>query len=59
MKLVLSDIFSKNTQKSNFMQIRVVGAGLFRADRRTDGMTKLVVAFRDLANAPKIFLIGN
>jgi len=36
MKLVLSDMFSKNTQKSNFMEIRAVGAELFRADRRTD-----------------------
>jgi len=51
------DRFSKGTQISNFMKIRPVGAELFYADRRTDGqtnMTKLTVAFRSLANAPKI-----
>ena len=35
------------------MEIRPVAAELFRADRRTD-MTKLIVAFRKFANAPKI-----
>ena len=38
------------------MEIRSVGAELFRADRRTDGrtdMTKLKVAFRNFASAPK------
>jgi hypothetical protein len=34
------------------MKIRSVGAELFHADRRTD-MTKLIVAFRNFANAPK------
>jgi len=34
------------------MKIRPVGAELFRADGRTD-MTKLIVAFRSFANAPK------
>jgi hypothetical protein len=34
------------------MKIRPVGAELFNADRRTD-MTKLIVAFRNFANAPK------
>jgi len=38
------------------MKIRLVGAELFhageRADERTD-MTKLIVAFRSFANAPK------
>jgi hypothetical protein len=34
------------------MKIRPVGAELFHADRRTD-MTKLIVAFRNFANAPK------
>jgi len=46
------DIFSKNTQISNFMKIRALGAELFRADGRTD-MTTLLVAFRCFANAPK------
>jgi len=34
------------------MKIRPVGAQLYHADGRTD-MTKLIVAFRNLANAPK------
>jgi hypothetical protein len=34
------------------MQIRRVGAELFHADKQTD-MTKLIVAFRNFANAPK------
>jgi len=38
--------------ETNFMKIRPVGAELFRADGRTD-MTKLIVAFRNFANAPK------
>jgi hypothetical protein len=46
----LLDKFSKNTEISNFMKIRPVGAELFHADRRTD-MTKLMVAFRDFTNA--------
>ena len=33
------------------MKIRPLGAELFHADRRTD-MTKLIVAFRNYANAP-------
>jgi hypothetical protein len=33
------------------MKIRAVGAELFLADRRTD--MKLIVAFRNFANAPK------
>jgi hypothetical protein len=34
------------------MKIRPVGAELFHEDGRTD-MTKLTVAFRNFANAPK------
>jgi len=34
------------------MKIRPVGAELFHEDRRTD-MTKLIVAFRNIAKAPK------
>jgi len=34
------------------MKIRPVGAELLHADGRTD-MTKLIVAFRNSANAPK------
>ena len=38
------------------MKIRTVGAQLFHADGRTDtatDMTKLIVAFRNFARAPK------
>jgi len=35
------------------MKIRPVGAELLRADRRAD-MTKLIVAFRNFGDAPKI-----
>ena len=38
------------------MKFRPVGAELFYADGRTD-MTKLVVAFRIFANAPKKFIL--
>ena len=41
---------SKNTQIQNFMKIRPIGADFFHADGWTD-MTKLIVAFRDFANA--------
>jgi len=34
------------------VKIRLLGAELFRADGRTD-MTKLIVAFRNVAKAPK------
>jgi len=34
------------------MKIRPVEAELFHSDKRTD-MTKLIVAFRSFANAPK------
>jgi hypothetical protein len=39
------------------MKTRPVGAGLFQADGRRDGwtnITKLVVTFRNFANAPNI-----
>jgi len=45
------DVFSKNTQISNFIKIRAVGAELLRAGQ-TD-MMKLIVAFRNFAKAPK------
>ena len=40
------------------MKIRPVGAELFHAGARTDGQTdikKLIVAFRNFANAPNYF----
>ena len=43
--------FEKNPQAPNFMKIRPVGAE-FYAEGRTD-MTKLTVAFRNFASAPK------
>jgi hypothetical protein len=52
MLLEFPNIFSKNTQTPNFMKIRPVGTELFHADERTD-TTKLTVAFRNFANAPK------
>jgi len=39
------------------MKIRPVGAELFHVDGRTD-MTKIEVAFRSFANAPKIIEFG-
>ena len=48
--------FSKNTQISNFMKIRLGVNELFHADRETTNMTKLIVPFRNFANAPKIYI---
>jgi hypothetical protein len=42
----------EKTQISDFIKMRPVGAELFHADGQTD-MTKLIVAFRNIANAPK------
>jgi len=45
---------TKYTQISNFIKIRPMGAELHHADRqgnRRTGMTKLVVAFRNFAQA--------
>jgi len=45
---------------SNFFKTRPVGDELYHADGRTNGqtyMTKLIVAFRDFANAPKHYHI--
>jgi hypothetical protein len=57
---IFSTNIKKNTQISNFMKIRPVGAELFHADWQTDtqadgrtDMTKLTVAFRSFANASK------
>ena len=53
------DRFSRNRRISNFMKIRQVEAELFYMNGRTDSradMTKLIVAFRNLANAPSNWL---
>jgi predicted RNA binding protein YcfA (HicA-like mRNA interferase family) len=44
--------FRKILKYKYFMKIRPVGAHLFYEDRWAD-MTKLIVAFRSSANAPK------
>jgi hypothetical protein len=47
-------IFKKKFLISNLIKIRPVGAELFHADRRMDGLTlneKIIVAFRSLSNA--------
>ena len=52
--LLTDFFFSENTEISNFMEIRPVGAEMFRADGRTDGqtdMTKLIDAFRNSAKS--------
>ena len=47
-------IFSRNFEKLKYevRAVRPVGAELFHADGQMD-MTKLIVAFRNFANAPK------
>jgi hypothetical protein len=53
MKLEFSrQIFEKYTN-IKFHENPPVGAELFRVDRRTE-MTKIIVAFRNFANAPKM-----
>jgi len=47
------DRFSKNTQVSDFMKIRSVGAELYDADRRTDKHDEVTVAFRSFTNVPE------
>ena len=54
MKLEFSEQISKNTKISNFMKIRPVVVPCEETDR-TD-MTKLTVALRNFANAPKNYL---
>ena len=63
MKLEFSRRIFETTQILNFMKIRPVGAELFHADGRAEtdgqtGMTKLIVAFRNFANAPKMRCVG-
>jgi hypothetical protein len=58
MKLYFSVKVSKNTQISNFMKVRSVGAELFHPERRLDGQTDRhdeanIAAFRNFVNATK------
>ena len=62
----VSFFFSKNTQLTNLMKIRRVGVELFSADGRTDGrtegkteVTKIIVVFRNFANARKNYITEN
>jgi hypothetical protein len=51
-KLEFSRRVLKTTPILNFIKIRPVGVELFHADKQN--VTKLTVAFRSSANAPKI-----
>ena len=46
------DIFSKNTEISNFKKIRPLGGELFYADGRTDRHDEANNRFRNFANVP-------
>jgi hypothetical protein len=52
MKFHLSKTVSINRQISNLIKIHPAGAELFHAGGQT-GMTQLIVAFHNFANAPK------
>jgi len=52
MKLRFSRRILENTQISNFMKIRLVGAELLHMGGRTD-TSKIIVDFRNFANGPK------
>jgi hypothetical protein len=53
--LTFIDRFFKNVQISNFIKIRPKESELSHVARRKD-VTKLIVAFRILANAPKNYM---
>ena len=57
MKLEFSRQVFEKRSNSNFMKIRPLGAELFNASGKAEGirtdMTKLTAAFRNSANAPK------
>jgi hypothetical protein len=53
----LSTDFRKQSRISNLIKVCPVGAELFHADGQTD-TTKLIVAFRNFANAPKMTWIS-
>ena len=50
------DIFSIKAQIQNFIKIHSLGYELFQTDGQTD--MKLIVAFRNFANAPEILHIS-
>jgi len=47
------NIFSKNTQISDLMKVRPMGAELFNTDGQMETNDEVTVAFRNFANAPK------
>jgi len=49
---ISGQFFEKNVEIYNFIKIRPMGEEMFHADGRSD-MTKLTVAIRNFANAPK------
>jgi hypothetical protein len=53
MKLVFLTDTRKKFQTSKSKKTRPVGAEMLRTDRRRKRTTKLIVAFRDFANAHK------
>ena len=52
---IFSKDFQKNTQISNFIKIRSVGAELSMQTGGQTHTTKLIVAFRNFASAPKSY----
>ena len=55
--LKFHDRLSKSTQISSIMKIRPVGAELFHTESRRTDVPKLMVASRNLMNAPKMVTI--
>ena len=53
MKLEFSRQIFEKIEISSFIKTGRVGIELFQADRRTD-MIKLIITFRNFANAPKM-----
>jgi hypothetical protein len=53
MKLEFPQQILKRIKILQYLRIHLVGAEWFQADDRRTDMTKLIVAFRNFANAPK------
>jgi len=52
MRLEISREFFEKHTFVKFLENGPVGSELFHSDRRTDDMTKLIIAFRNFANPP-------